>query len=170
MRLLAATVITLALANGATRSSAAPAVPFLPVPAGAAVILDSGSTNTSGYRIVVTRSGHAEYVVGSTRATGEIPASAAARFFTDLSHAMPLSALPVERCMKSASFGTSLYLWWHGSRSPDVSCPGDPQESGLASDAASIAAKLGISTPPGRLIRPLPNEPRKPLPTPPSAG
>jgi hypothetical protein len=168
MRAFAATILTTLSLAAAT--SAAPRVPYLPVPAGAAVILDSGSTNTAGYRIVVARSGDAEYVAGSARATGAIPISLAARFFTDLSHAMPLAGLPVERCMKSVSFGTSLYVWWHGSRSPDVSCSGDAGETALASDAASIAAALHVSTPPGRLVRPLPNEPRKPLPTPQTAG
>ena len=58
-------------------ASAAPAVPYLPVPRGAAVILNTGSTShTLGYRVVIQRSGAAEeYINGPKRATAVVPAS-----------------------------------------------------------------------------------------------
>jgi hypothetical protein len=146
---------------------AAAPVPYLPVPKGAAVILDTGSTNTAGYRIVVQRSGSAEYIAGATRATGNVPADTVAKFFDDIGNAMPLSKLPIAPCMKSASFGTSRFVWWHGQRSPDITCPGAPA---LSSDVAAIAGALGIPSlvrsGGAHTIQMLPNEPRKPLPSP----
>ena len=70
-------------------ASAMPSVPYLPVPKGAAVILDTGSTNTLGYRIVVRQSGEAEYINGPKRAMAEVPPSLSTRFFKDLQAAMP---------------------------------------------------------------------------------
>jgi hypothetical protein len=143
-------------------ASAAPLVPYLPVPKGAAVILNTGSTNTVGYRIVLQRSGAAEYINGPKRATASVPASLTARFFTDVQAAMPLLSHTATACMKSASFGTSLFVWWKGSRSGDLMCPaGDV----IAGDVAKIAQVLNLST--GlRLVRPIPmltHEPRMPI-------
>ena len=147
--------------------SAAPAVPYLPVPKGAAVILNTGSTNTVGYRIVIQRKGAAEFVNGPRRAMSSVPASMAAQFFNDLESAMPLSARGGSTCMKSASFGSSMFVWWHGSRSNDLSCGG---ASAIATDADKIAQALGASAVlRSTLERPIPmltNEPRKPLPQP----
>jgi hypothetical protein len=148
-------------------ASAAPLIPYLPVPKGAAVILNTGSTNTLGYRIVVQRSGEAEYVNGPRRAKGLVPASLAAQFFKDTQAAMPLSSRGSSNCMKSASFGWSLFVWWKGSRSGDLSC-GDA--GAVAGDALKIVQALGASTVMrSTLMRPIPmltNEPRKPLPQP----
>ena len=146
-------------------ASAAPAVPYLPVPRGAAVILNTGSTNTLGYRIVLQRSGDAEYINGTKRATAMVPAPLAAQFFRDVQAAMPLLSHTATACMKSASFGSSLFVWWKGSRSGDLTCPaGDV----IAGDAVKIAQALNLST--GlRLVRPIPmltNEPHRPLPLP----
>src|SRR5579864_500568 len=155
----------LALLAAPAVAAAAPAVPYLPVPKDAAVILNTGSTNTTGYRIVVQQSGKAEFVDGSTRATGQIPLPLAAKFFRDLSDAMPLSTLPREQCMKSASFGTSLFVWWRGQRSPDLSCPGDAKAQALGSDAAAVAQALHVSSGlRSRAVPMLPNEPRMPIP------
>lgn len=146
-------------------ASAAPLVPYLPVPKDAAVILDTGSTNTLGYRIVVQQSGDAEYINGSRRAKVEVPPSLAAQFFKDLQSAMPLSARGASACMKSSSFGSSLYVWWKGSRSGDLTCGGS---TAVANDALKIAEAIGMSTSVRTpLMRPIPmltNEPRKPLP------
>lgn len=144
-------------------ASAATLVPYLPVPKGAAVILNTGSTNTQGYRIVVQASGDAEYVNGSHRAIASVPASLAAQFFKDMLAAMPLTARGESDCMKSASFGSSLFVWWKGSRSGDLTCG---LSTKVSSDALQIAQALGMST---GLMRPIPmltNEPRKPLPQP----
>ena len=162
-QLIGAMVFSAALGSVA----AAQTVPYLPMPAGAAVILNTGSTNGAGYRIVIQRSGTAEFVIGAQRTIANVSPSLASKFFLHMGAAMPLSDVRVMHCMKSASFGSSLFVWWRGQRSPDLSCPGSEQSSAIAHDAAQVAAALGISTAPrGHLIQPLPNEPRKPLPSP----
>jgi len=156
-----------AIAMSAATASAAATVPYLPVPKGAAVILDTGSTNSYGYRIVVQESGAAEFIIGSRRATAAVPFAITGKFFADLRAAMPIASVRIEPCMKSASFGSSLFLWWRGSRSPDVSCPGQPM---LEADAHAIAAELFgasylLKSGP-HAIAPLPNEPHMTIPSP----
>lgn len=153
--------LVLCAAGSPAATFAAAPVPYLPVPRGAAVILNTGSTNAPGYRVVVRRSGEAEYVRGDRRSTGGVSPALADRFFTDLAASMPLSKLPGQLCAKSASFGTSLFVWWRGQRSPDLSCPGDDRGRAVAADADEIANALNLSA--GQpVMRPLPpNEPRK---------
>jgi hypothetical protein len=139
---------------------------YLPVPHGAAVILNTGSTNTSGYRIVVQKSGNAEYVVGDQRAKATVPDTIVSKFFSDLADATPLQELQSAACMKSVSFGTSVFVYWNHQRSPDLTCPGDARGTALESDAQAIAQALhifgAVKTP---VMRPLmPGEQHKPLP------
>ncbi len=44
-------------------------------------------------------------------------------FYSDLEAAMPISALPRERCIKSVSFGTTTTIAFGKGESPDLSCP-----------------------------------------------
>src|SRR5215472_14805186 len=90
-----------------------------------AVIVNSGSTNTAGFRIVVNKNGDAEYTVMPRRfgppAQSEpmrrkIPEALTQRLFSHLGAAKPLTNLPRERCAKSASFGTSLTIEFGGER------------------------------------------------------
>lgn len=144
-------------------------VPFLSVPKGAAVILDSGSTNRSGYRIVVQPDGSAEYVTASGRSQDRVPPALAAKFFADLGHAAPLGDLPRSPCAKSVSFGTSVFVYWNHARSPDLSCPTNVLGAAVFKDAAAIAQSLHLEAAFLRpVMRPLmPGEARKPLnPTP----
>ena len=158
-------IAVVALCAVAPARAAAP-VPYLPVPKGAAVILNTGSTNAVGYRIVVDPSGRVEYVHGSDRRTASISAHLTATFFADMTHAMPLSRVHVLACMKSASFGYETYVWWRGQRSPDISCSGGAQADALFKDAQAIAAALALG---GSVTLP-PNEPRKVLPSPASSA
>ena len=151
-----------------------PPAPYLPVPKGAAVILDTGSTNTAAYRIVVAQSGAATWIFQQGRSsTTQLPADLTSRFFDDLRAGMPLSKLAIAPCMKSASFGTSRFVWWRGQRSPDITCPG---AAAIEHDADAIARALfGNPAPPkgmgaAHTIAPLPNEPRIPLPAPSPTG
>lgn len=157
-----------ALVAGSLAAGASPPVPALPVPRGSAVILDTGSSNTLGYRIVVQPSGSAEYVMGDATHGGRLPNALAVRFFRDLSAAMPLSQLRANQCMKSASFGISLFVWWRGQRSPDVSCSGPPEVAALNADLSGIASALGIRTTVRHFVPMLPNEPRNLVPLQPS--
>lgn len=147
----------------ASAAAAAQPVPYLPVPKGAAVILNTGSTNAMGYRIVVTQAGSAEYVWGSKRTTAHIDPSLASTFFADAQRGMPLSRLRYAPCMKSASFGTETYVWWHGQRSPDLTCPEGAISQSVYHDALSIANALKIGS--GSPVYMPAGEPRKPIPT-----
>jgi hypothetical protein len=166
-RLIAVLLVASPLAAAANVSNVSKVPGYLPVPKGAAVILNTGSTNTSGYRIVVQRSGSAEYITDATRATAQVaPASIVSRFFSDLRAAGPLQNVPHAACVKSMSFGTSLFVYWDHSRSPDLSCPADARGRALEADALTIASALHISNAPrGPVMRPLmPGEQHKPLP------
>jgi hypothetical protein len=48
------------------------------------------------------------------------------RLFRDLKAFSPLSPFPATHCVKSVSFGTSLYVEYNGERSPDLNCPAPP--------------------------------------------
>ena|SRR5215472_14281551 len=160
----AAILSTLVMIAVTTVASAAAPVRYLPVPKGAAVILNTGSTNAAGYRIVLQRSGSAEYIWGAQRATSSIDPKLASKFFEDATSGMPLSQLRVVMCMKSASFGTMTFVWWRGSRSRDLSCPGDASAQHLYADALAVASALEIGG--GKPVYLPTGEPRKPIPTP----
>jgi hypothetical protein len=160
----AAFLAALAMIAAASAASAATPVPYLPVPKGAAVILNTGSTNAAGYRIVLQRSGSTEYIWGAQRATANIDPSIAAKFFSDATRGMPLAQLHVVMCMKSASFGSMTFVWWRGSRSRDLSCPGEANAQHLYDDALAVANALKIGG--GQPVYLPTGEPRKPIPTP----
>jgi hypothetical protein len=129
-----------------------PASAFAP-PSDTAVIVNSGSTNRPGFRILVERSGNAEYTAaprgpsppllkqpeaGRRLAPGEL----VRRLYSDLEAAAPLSSLPKPRCAKSASFGSRLTIEFGGFETPDLSC-GDadnPKLRALIRDANEISA------------------------------
>jgi len=98
-----------------------------------AVIVNSGSTNSPGFRIVVERSGKAVYSPSPRRSAEGLSVQAkhrsrkithdlARRFYSDLDAAAPLADLPKPACMKSASFGTTLTVELAAQKSPDLSC------------------------------------------------
>ncbi len=125
-----------------------------------ATIVNSGSTNTVGWRITL----HSD---GSGRTGGRaftIPRSLASKFFADVAAARnPRN--PARGCMKSISFGFHLNVTWHGWTSPDLSCPA---ESELAESlTADVNRIVEIAKPSGgmRRVR-FPLEPRRPPPTP----
>jgi hypothetical protein len=126
------------------------------VPKGSAQIVDSGSTNTSGYRIVVQSDGSAAISVQqvakqySTPKAFAVSKETATRFFADLAAARKGNATTVP-CMKSASFGTTLHVTWQGWTSPDLSCP--PKGSlgaALIADVQAIREASGVSAVPLR--------------------
>jgi hypothetical protein len=97
-----------------------------------ATIVNSGSTNTAGFRIAVKRSGAAEYISVPRGANAsrtepeksgrEIPKDLAVRLFADLEAAKPLGGLPAPHCMKSKSFSSRLTIEFGGESTPDLSC------------------------------------------------
>lgn len=130
------------------------------VPVGSAKIVDSGSTNASGYTIVVQTDGSASVAVQGNATQSATPKAftlskdAVTKFFADLAAARKGSAITVP-CMKSASFGTTLRITWQGWTSPDLSCP--PKDSlgaALISDVQAIREASGIGTLPLRHASP----------------
>jgi hypothetical protein len=141
--------ISIILALGATRAWGAP-----PADTGSAAIVNSGSTNTPGFKIVVKRNGNAEYtpvprvrpqpgIPGAEEpAKRDLPPALTHRLFSDLDAARPFSGLPRPRCMKSVSFGTRLTIQFEGDETPDLNC-GAGQSSKLGAlieDAKQIVA------------------------------
>lgn len=121
-----------------------------------AVIRNSGSTNTIGYRIYVSPSGKASYVDGNGSGQGKIAKKLTKRFFHDLKVAEPLSTLPTESCVKSVSFGTSTTVSLGAQQSPDVSCPGNAKAKRLDQDVTEIAKVLHVVNVPKSQGKPLP--------------
>lgn len=110
-----------------------------------AIIINSGSTNTLGYRIYVAHNGTATYVDGNGAGYGRLSQELTHRFFHDIALAQPLSSLPAIRtCAKSVSFGTDTYVRFGGQTSPDLSCTENGQAQRLADDANSIKAALKV--------------------------
>ncbi len=113
-----------------------------------AVIVNSGSTNRPGFRIVVLRTGAAEYTETGRRPDREpakpqrrsLPPALVKRFYADLDSAKPLPALPPQRCAKSASFGSRLTVQLGDEETPDLSCPSprDGRVKALARDVNGI--------------------------------
>ena len=115
-----------------------------------ASIVDSGSTNTAGYTIRVWSDGTA--AVGAKSFT--FSPSLATKFFADLKAARGGDA-QAEHCMKSASFGTSTHVHWHGWTSPDLDCPpGDKLTSAVLSDVNAIRAAGKVNAAPLRGVFP----------------
>jgi hypothetical protein len=123
--------------------------------ADSAVIVNSGSTNTPGFRIVVERSGDAEFTPTPRRpgpGTGakaeprqrKLPDNLVHALYSDLAASKPLSTLPPRRCMKSASFGTKLTIELGADESPDLSCGdgGNAKLGALIRDANQIVERF----------------------------
>jgi hypothetical protein len=113
-----------------------------------AMIVDSGSTNRAGFRIVLDPAGHAVYSLAPRRRPAKeaepvehaVPASLVQRFFSDLDAAKPLSSLPDQPCLKSASFGSTLRVELGAEKTPDLSCPDEssPHIQNLKRDVNEI--------------------------------
>jgi hypothetical protein len=118
----------------------------LPIDPGAvAIITRSASTNGLGYRVSLTRDGRADVAQGNSLVTRYVPAELANRFFADLAAAMPLSDLSSEQpCVKSASFGSSIYIAYGGERTPDLSCADGARTLVLRDDIAAITSELNL--------------------------
>lgn len=70
----------------------------------------------------------------------QVPKEMCDKLMKDLKAAGPLNELPVRRCPKSVSFGSSLYIEFAGMRSGDLSCRGQTDErvAALQKDAEDI--------------------------------
>ncbi|HEX4013853.1 MAG TPA: hypothetical protein VHX17_08200 [Candidatus Cybelea sp.] len=122
-----------------------------------AVINNSGSTNTLGYRIEVRTDGSATVAMvhgpgasPSPQKAFSVSAATVKQFFSDLAAAREAKSV-TEPCMKSASFGSSTYVTWQGWRSADLTCPpSDAQGKALVGDVEQIRTAAGVSANPLR--------------------
>ena len=131
------------------------------VPAQVAVIENSGSTNTFGYKVTVTMT-KSTYHMSSVSSGGKdisndsgMPSGVqplVGQLFTDLNRAMPLTSLPVRRGMRSASFGTETHITYKGQTSPDLTYASDPRTAALKADIDAITKTLHIGDAPRRPI------------------
>ena len=95
-----------------------------------AIIMNSGSTNFTGWNITIHTGGngsvvqaaHGVAIEGKPARPFRITPELAAKFFHDL-RAVRDARIAGTACMKSVSFGTRLTVAWHGWVSPDLSCP-----------------------------------------------
>ncbi|MEA2719288.1 MAG: hypothetical protein QOJ39_1152 [Candidatus Eremiobacteraeota bacterium] len=133
-------------------STPAPAYLHVPVAAGEALIIDSGSTNREGYRLRVYATGwtalqQGDPSTGSGQAVKKrVPAALVKRFFADLKAAGPLDQLTTMHCMKSVSFGSSMQIGYDGKLSPDLTCPSPSSAArALAVDAGALAEAAGVT-------------------------
>ncbi len=138
---------TAQMTPGIVRGRMPPLPPsFPPIPPGAAVITNSGSTNSAGYTLVIVPDGSAtvRQYEGVTKAT---VAGAQTRWlFGRLRSAGPLDSLGLERCMKSASFGSRTTIAWNGSTTGDVSCSDDDASRELVRTINVIVTQLAVPT------------------------
>jgi hypothetical protein len=104
-------------------------------------ITSTGSTNTAGFEVTLDGSNRAT-IHTQTEAARQVALknSAIAEFTKTLEEAGALHALPANHCMKSASFGSSLYVSRGDDRSPDLSCPqqADPRTAAIKRQAEEI--------------------------------
>ncbi|HKV38815.1 MAG TPA: hypothetical protein VJX67_06355 [Blastocatellia bacterium] len=121
-----------------------------------AEIINSGSTNSGGYRMVVCESGRVKYEPGkpphvmgprnsemNKEVEVDVGTKLTTKLFEDLDQAAPLSRLPVVHCIKSASFGTTTVVSVGRERSPDLSCPGaDHRMEALYKDVEAILGAI----------------------------
>ncbi len=124
-----------------------------------ALVIDSGSTNRAGVTVSLDAAGNATIVQrGAQRQDITLDAQICGQLMRDIQSAGTLSALPAQHCMKSVSFGSSLYVEVEGDRSPDLSCPEqqDPRAASLQKDArAVLQAVQKLSVTRVRPVRPV---------------
>ncbi len=141
-------------------------------------IIDTGSTNAPGFTIAVRSDG-----TGWWRPTARMGANPTAPHTFTIAQGVArrfLAAMNDGRtdgvrgvpCMKSASFGHSVFAIWHGWRSPDITCPLDSAEArSIAASIHAVIAASGMPAPAvGRRMTLPGNEPRRQPSEPSPAG
>lgn len=119
-----------------------------------ATVVDSGSTDWSGYKMDVWSDGNADLTLQDRgRATHgplktfTISASLAHRFFADLKAKRDGLRIAGEFCGTYAGNTTTAYVQWHGWRSPDLACAPAPNSVlilALINDVNAILSASGV--------------------------
>jgi hypothetical protein len=123
---------------------------------GQIVITDTGSTNRPGMTVTLGAKGHA--VIANRRGGKtemQLEPELQSRLLKDLEAAAPLDQINARHCMKSASFGSSLFVTYKGVRSPDLSCGGqsDPNAMAVQKDMQEVMAQARAKIPASDLRR-----------------
>ena len=106
-------------------------------------IEDTGSTNRPGLRVTLDHDGHATVEQRNGQIDQlKLPGGLCSQFMRHLKEVGPLASIPARHCMKSVSFGSRLFIEFEGDKSPDLSCPRQPQPhlDALQKDAQQILA------------------------------
>ena len=138
---------------------------FISADKGLIEIVNSGSTNTPGYTIIIEPCGQAQYYIqprrfqiislnstdqrpsdtSGTNGTAKLSRTSTKDLYYQVEQSQPFSALPVRPCGKSVSFGFTLKLTYRGQTTPDLTCPtNNPQLANLTKAVRSVIAELKI--------------------------
>ena len=104
-------------------------------------IIETASTNRAETRVTVPADANSmAKVSGISSGSVRYDAQERKRLWKAVSDAGPLESLPVSHCMKSASFGSSLFVEVDGRRSPDLSCQNqeDARTAALRTEAHRV--------------------------------
>jgi len=115
------------------------------IPINEAVVINSGSTNTIGYRIYVAPTGDVRAIDGRGSRQDKLPNRLKQRFFHDLKLAIPGSLQQTKRCGQSTSSRTSTIVVLGAQRSADLSCADSAKEKALVQDINNITRLLHVS-------------------------
>jgi hypothetical protein len=110
-----------------------------------ASVIDSGSTNRPGVTVTLDEIGNATVSPQDAQPqTIKLDAQLGQQLMRDIKAAGTLSAIPRKHCVKSISFGSSLYVEFNGDRSPDLNCgvPEDSRAAALQKDAKDVLAAV----------------------------
>lgn len=129
------------------------------VPTDAIVIIDTGSTNMLGFRIVVGRNGEASFSTGEGRGSAQLPTSIFSKLKYDVVMAQPLSHVRASAdCMKPMSFGSSTFVALGDEKSEDLTCPASPKGDALKSDVDAVTQFLRVRDVPRGSAHALPHQ------------
>jgi hypothetical protein len=103
-------------------------------------IVNSGSTNTPGYTIILENNGRVHYYIAPrrfqvinvngtvqkpswTNGTAQLSHKTTKNLYSQIERCEPFNKIPVKQCGKSVSFGFTLTLIYNGKATPDLTCP-----------------------------------------------
>ena len=112
------------------------------------IVVITGGTTRSGFRIELDPSGTAKYFSKYSKVETrqrQIPQPLVQRFYATLNAVQPLNSLQTPPCTKSVSFGYRLYVEFDGHKSPDLACEdgGDLKLRALMREVSEIVKLVG---------------------------
>ena len=121
------------------------------------VIVNSGSANLIGYRILIGANGDTSFVSGDGPGHATLPAELYARLQADIAAAGPLSQLPsATDCLTPGTVATTTTIAMGGETSPDLGCTMGDAAQKLKADADAVVAFLKLRSVPRGLGKELP--------------